>query len=40
MIKSAPTEGEMFAFQDPEDYGRLRSILEAAGYTDAGILEI
>ncbi len=30
----------MFAFQDPEDYNRLRSILEAAGYTDAGILEV
>ena len=27
-------------FSDPEDYGRLRSILEAAGYTDAGILEV
>jgi hypothetical protein len=30
----------LVGFSDPEDYGRLRSILGAAGYTDAGILGV
>ncbi len=29
----------LFSFKDPEDYGRLRHVLEAAGYTDGGVLE-
>jgi SAM-dependent methyltransferase len=29
----------LFSFQDPEDYQRLREVLESVNYTDAGILE-
>jgi SAM-dependent methyltransferase len=40
-IKMVPSNHDksLFSFQDPEDFHRLRGVLEAAGYTDAGILE-
>ena len=28
------------SFSDPDDFDRLRALLEAAGYTDKGVIEV